>query len=748
MAKPAIKLGYPQQLEFRRIEQSAGVIQGTLAVEVEDNVQIVIFDIATEATVHPPAVDIRAIERVSFVYKEDRRFGETGPSHVLCTRDDFPRNIVHLCAGTPGCPAAPCLAIAGLQPLYERAGIEAVMVRLRDFLRDAKTGTLIAEGWEPVPFGVGQTLRAGEVIPRFFQEHATAHPLESRAVGTAINFEIEEGKYVIVFPQEVAPDEMANALAFRNEGKERRGIPWVFLWPPQDKVETDPIFADWQSGMELREGMRRIGVDDAFDVAVGDLLNRGLDFRCHRPPQGGKGMVVVLGVWRPEPIMSAFFGYSDDPLARRLELRAFMISQALDKEIVAEDAQVETIAGDYPASPELFSWVAGVEPLSPVAMLGMGALGSAIYNNLARSGLTNLLVYDKDVMLPHNLARHTARVEDLYKAKGDHAEALIRGLARDMSVRIVAKKEDVTALPLQDFKSQIADRLIIDATADERVRLRMDELRAATDTTIIRTEMFHEGRLGVAFVSPPRGPSLSDMMLTLIAAAPTIPAVADWLDHEARHPFGPKPMLYGFGCTSQTVRLPLHAVAQQAASATSVILGDRSSAGIGINSLDMQFRPTGWRWLPVESFDVLTPPTESEWRVRIAAGVIEQLKNDRQKALPSETGGYLYGICDPIRRTITIARATSLPPESVASSTSLELGPAGATAEERRLKRTTHDRIYLCGTWHSHPKGSARMSGRDHKTMMGHHARDLEQLSPTLLVIVADDEIQAHLKVP
>jgi hypothetical protein len=36
---------------------------------------------------------------------------------------------------------------------------------------------------------------------------------------------------------------------------------------------------------------------------------------------------------------------------------------------------------------------------------------------------------------------------------------------------------------------------VIDATADERVRLRMEELQAKAGVTVVRTEMFHEGRL-------------------------------------------------------------------------------------------------------------------------------------------------------------------------------------------------------------------------------------------------------------
>jgi hypothetical protein len=107
------------------------------------------------------------------------------------------------------------------------------------------------------------------------------------------------------------------------------------------------------------------------------------------------------------------------------------------------------------------------------------------------------------------------------------------------------------------------------------------------------------------------------MTRALFTTAADDPAVAAWLEHEARHPLGPDPLLAGFGCTSQTIHLPLHAVEQHASVATATILGDRSEAGIAINPLDERFRPTGWRWLPVAPFTTFKPPDQNGWTVRI-----------------------------------------------------------------------------------------------------------------------------------
>lgn len=739
---------YTHRLEARRIESSAAVVAGSLDLVVTDVGEVLEFDIASEPTVNPPVADIRDVERICFVYRHGRRFGETAPSHVLCKRDDFPRDLVHLCSTGPGGPAAPCLALGGLQPLYERVGIEAVLERMRKFLRDAKTGTLTIDGWEPVPFGIDQMPCHGEVIPHVFQDHAHGHLREGWALGMALNIEEADGRFVDVFPEALRPDDIVGALGHHNSQGKRRAIPWVFLWPTTVAPESEPIFDDWRTGAELFKGMKRIGVNHAFDTAIGALLERHIDFRCEREPLGGKGLVVVLGVWRPEPIMREFFGYSDNSEARRLELRAYRVSQDLGKDIVAPDTRVETIVGDYPASPELYRWVAGADPVPPVALIGGGAIGSAVFNHLARSGLDDALVLDHDRVRPHNLTRHTADTASLYRPKGEAAHRLLRGLICDRSLKFESFERDVTASTVDELAASVGDRLVIDATADERVRQRMDELRTKAEVTIVRSEMFHEGRLGVTFVAPPGGPALVDMMRMLFASAPVDPAVAAWLEHEEMHPLGPDPLLAGFGCTSQTIHLPLHAIEQHASVATATILGDRARSGIAINPVDERFRPTGSRWLPVEPFTTLVPATASDWTARISAPAMECITTVRARALPSETGGYLYGAWDPPARTITITTATTLPPESTASATSLQLGPANATEEERRLVLKARGRIYLCGTWHSHPNGSASMSGRDYTTMMEHHARDVQTLSPTLVVIAANDDVQAHLKLP
>ncbi|MEI9927849.1 MAG: hypothetical protein WDN44_09230 [Sphingomonas sp.] len=356
----------------------------------------------------------------------------------------------------------------------------------------------------------------------------------------AINTDLGEQVHVNLFPQVIPSEHIRAAIGDRNGGdggnREFRGIPWIFLWRDTDQVETNPIFQAWRTQGELRQGLRRLGVESDFDVALGLLKNSGVDFRVKRPPHGGTSFAVILGVWRPAPIMDDFFGYSADEDARRLELRSYLVRQDFGKEIMDDDATVDAVVGAYPPRPELMRWVAGVDAFPPFALFGYGALGSAIYNNLIRSGADDAFVQDKDRLLVHNFARHTGSIGDAHHLKVEEARQLMNSVVQGGSAKLTTFGEDIVSLPSDVLAQRIQGRLLIDATADELVRKKLDDVRSRAAVTVVRTEMFHEGRLGVTFVAPPGGPTLSELVLSLIAAAPHETAIAAWLEHEARHP--------------------------------------------------------------------------------------------------------------------------------------------------------------------------------------------------------------------
>ena len=100
-----------------------------------------------------------------------------------------------------------------------------------------------------------------------------------------------------------------------------------------------------------------------------------------------------------------------------------------------------------------------------VVLLGAGALGSALAEQLVRMGLQNLTLVDDDLLEPGNLVRHTLMISDLYQPKAKTLATRLNQL--NPSARVVGL---ITTVPTKDavLEAAIAGAtLIIDATASD-----------------------------------------------------------------------------------------------------------------------------------------------------------------------------------------------------------------------------------------------------------------------------------------
>jgi proteasome lid subunit RPN8/RPN11 len=745
--------------EMALMAGSAGVQEQTVSLEIEAQTGTarISFTLQTETPVLPPIADIRPEERLVFAYEDIEAIGVSAPTLVLSGRDDFPKDLGHLNPVGPGQPASLCLTRTGLQPIYDRYGIEGVMVRLRTWMRDAMTGGLMVDGWEPVPFSAAMPMRGGLLDPAAFQEIASKRRAELGWT-TGVAQIPEEADHVVLNATEIdatkPPHLSALSVAVKaltNEHSHRVGVPWVFLWPADDKPIKKPVFGFWTTYRDMRDGLAEVGLTRPLEAAIGTILGNGCD--CQHAP-ARRTLVILIGLWRPVRLAKNIFGLSNDLVARRLEIKAYTLETKLTGDLLADDTKLCGILADPMPSPALFRWTTGTPILAPAGLIGYGALGQAIADHLLRSGIEEMIAIDRDTMLAHNLARHDGEIHDLYRPKINRLER--SAIALTVSIhrpQIRAFKDD--AAKLSD--SELADRLggarvIIDATADERVRGRLTKFNSHDRRQIVRIEIFHHGHLGVQFVTNPSGnPSLFDLYYVLCREALTNDGVARWLyDEHVGLGADQDELLFGFGCSSRTTRLPNFVVAQHASAFMPTIvrgLTGETPPGIGLNQLGDDFRPLGWRWIDAPEFIQIEPASAPNWTIRLHPEVLAFLADERNKALPKETGGYLYGGWDTALKQVTVVAATPLPPGSTASAPLLTLGPAGNTSLEQRLTRRTGRRIWLCGTWHSHPGASAAMSEKDVATVSAFTSLDHQVGVPTLLVIVAaEGHIEVHFR--
>ena len=752
--------------EVVQIQDDRAIKRNSLRVRyLEDSRIVILFTLKTDRVSDPERGDILDEEPIALVYPEGK-VGTNAP-FVCSDRKNFPRDLTHLNPVSNTSPVSICLAREGLQAVYERFGVKGVIERLRDWLRDARTDSLNRDGWEPISVAVNSAvgLIDGERSQTFAWEIG-----DDPGWGWSMGFALEEKT-----PKQRWSTGLANSYFFPHEGLLRpdgpllnhvdqmyesavnalRGIPslvpvpTIFAWQDQGTSEGNIAFHEYSSAAELREDLGKLGLKEKLDNAIGQFLTWGPQEYEKIP----RAIVALIGVRRPLPIVGDRFGLANHQEARRLEIKAFVIRAQSARDLLEDRAEVREIALMPLPSRGLSADVSGVHPKQGVCIVGYGALGSEIAGFFARMGVGEINVIDNDVLLSHNLARHEATLLSLGLTKANavqHLDTLLH-LSSDRSFQ--GYTDNVVHLSAEELATRMPPHaVLIDASASDSVRRSLPIKARELSKRIIRVEIFDEGYLGVQSVEGDGGnPDLLDLYYMLCQLGLIDEAVRRWLITEIRNRSKPQTVASGFSCTSATLRLPKWIIASHAAAfmprLTLSLDGTEGEAGVGLNALSRDGTPMGWSWYAVPSLKVYNPSSAPGWEVRIADDVCRNMRVFSKRQSPRETGGYLYGGWNLDLQRITVTAATPEPPETKGSTTALNLGRSGKTKEERLIQRYCGQRISLVGTWHSHPQGSAQMSGRDQRTLSAFRRENEKRALPTLLVICGKRSIGVHLEV-
>lgn len=741
--------------ELSRISRSGPIVEESLDASVsEDGGFVIALEIRTDVLLSDEEADIRDIEPVFFRYPRKELVGRNAPI-ISSGRPDFPRNLQHLITSRADEPAVFCLARTGLQPIYEHAGIEGVIARLVDWLRDAKTKSYHADGWEPVPVVWPEKPVLGYLNPRYLQEYAAANPNGGYAyIRAEINHSLVDGTFIhaespIIDLEENEALQQAKQLLTMRLEKNVSHIPAVFCWAKSNEPDEFPYFNTWTDINSIVEGTKAAGLNKHLCDAM-KRLEPLFGLHCDGDKAGRRAVILILGIWRPVPIDPTIVGLSENSEARRLELRTYYLTRDLSDYLNCWDtkSEVQPFIGMVPPISETLAAVSGEDPLPPFTIIGAGAIGSAFIDYATRGGATAFSVYDNDVLLAHNLARHRGTEELMRYGKADVAAVIASQRLQGTQVR--RHSVNFLEVKINEVAEEFAKaELIIDASADAQVRRRLS-FGWESNAKVLRSEIFHEGRLGVSYLTElGNDHNLTMMHMQLIARAEHDPVVRDWLKYEATQSFLDNELILGFGCSSMTTKMPAYKVDAHASSSFAFCkkhAPDLSSPAVLLNSIDDSGLPRGateWHPSPISTFG----PSEvtANWKVLFSDSVLETLHRLRLECAPDETGGYLYGGIDEYTSQIYVVAASGQPPDTIASPSNLQLGRWGQTPWEKSFVRRTKGRLAVVGTWHSHPKSPPTASRRDWKTVEGFVAEDLMRALPTLMAITGSQEDRMYV---
>lgn len=369
-------------------------------------------------------------------------------------------------------------------------------------------------------------------------------------------------------------------------------------------------------------------------------------------------------------------------------------------------------------------------------LVGAGAIGSHIADCLIREGRFVWTVVDDDRILPHNLARHVARSQDVMRPKAvvlaDHINGIVAGGERGAQP-VVANLFDVDERGAAVAKALSEADIIIDATASVAAERALSDCKVGAR----RLSAFFNpsGEAAVLLIEPQdRSVTLRALEAQYLGLVLRTPRLADHLGKLA------ETIAYTGACRAITNRIPQSRAA---------LLAGLVARGISTAADELWGKISVWTLAPdgevvhdAAAVELVWQYKTQGWCISIGTGLVGRIIAMRQMRLPSETGGMLFGIVDIPAKRIHLVDATTAPPDSVEEPSSFVRGARGVDEIMESVQRRTAGQVRYVGEWHSHPIGTtARPSSIDAMQIDWLAALTGMDTMPALMVIAADTEL-------
>ena len=377
-----------------------------------------------------------------------------------------------------------------------------------------------------------------------------------------------------------------------------------------------------------------------------------------------------------------------------------------------------------------------------ITIIGTGALGSQIAENLGRMGAADLMLIDKDIMLPHNLARHSLGREFVGTAK-----------SLGLMVKLGSILNNYSALDCA-----ICD-ILKPGQFTEKVKAAVSKANLVVDcsTSIAVARKISED----SFCNCPRvsiflNPSGTDLVVLAEDWSRTLKL--DYLEMAYYRCLLNDPNLvnhltdssgeirYGSSCRDLSSIIPQDHITLHAALATRTIL-----------KLIDSHQPMAGIWnFSAESFSVhyLDIPYSTEIRCRFQSWtlctdelLLKKISGLRAAKLPNETGGVLLGSYNVRTKTVYVVDSILAPPDSEEYPFAFIRGYRGQAGKIEKVQKTTAQNLTYVGEWHSHPDGIG-IAASQADTMVFEWIRDnLEREGlPPLMLIAGDNKAEFYIE--
>lgn len=380
-----------------------------------------------------------------------------------------------------------------------------------------------------------------------------------------------------------------------------------------------------------------------------------------------------------------------------------------------------------------------------ITAIGLGALGSQVFINLIRAGQGDWTLIDKDILLPHNLARHAL-------------DGFSVGFPKVHQLATIANKT-VDGIPIAD--SIVAD--VLNPLESPEIQQKFKKafktaeiiLDASASITVARS-LVHDIDSSARRISIFINPEGADVVILAEDKKREIPLDSlemqyyrhliseDSLEGHLKRNEGR--IRYGSSCRDVSTTIPQDFVALQAAICSRAIhqLMSTEQASLSIWRTDEEQINVQKYVFPAKNSIIRKI---GEWTLYTDAGVIDKAHKERVNKLPNETGGILVGEHDMQRKIVYIADCLPAPPDSKEWPTGFIRGYQGLKLLRKKIKKQTGDQLDNIGEWHSHPPECNVKPSQDDRNFFNWLSdyMNVDGLPPLMLIVGDSGDYEFYL---
>jgi len=699
----------------------------------DTNEEIVIFDAEVELG-QECKNDIRPVERLAVHFDPS----DKSLPKVFALREDFPQ-VPHLIQTANEFPRCLCLYEESVEEAKLRWTAVSLVSRIRDWLALTAKGKLHAEDQPLEPLLLTSPFRL--IVPPDFLENEKQGEMGLLTISETIPGDNQETLIAKYSDREKKPGKKIEYVVTTLYGSPQQH--GVIRHHPRDLKEVHDLAK--RAGIDLLETLRT-------RIPSWHTENRHLNLL-----QARLAVVLVLPKSRNgTKDIEAVDVFPFLSLARVLEIgQAIGIWDIRDgrpgalvpvaRERKGDSVAVIPVTLTRAFSRDLAARQNGLpRPVDrKIAAVGMGALGSQLFLNLARTGYGEWTLIDNDVLLPHNLARHALTGLAVGYEKATALAHIVnemfddRPIAKAIGANIITPNKD-TAEPLRVALAE-AD-VILDMSASIPVAR---HLARDVESPARRVSLFLNPKgtdLVMLAEDEKRAARLDYLEMLYYRHLLNVEAFENHLERP------PDRLRYGNSCRDINSTLPQDLVALHAA------IGSRALHDCTENG---KASITVWR---------ADASTGNVKRCKIPTGKAIEMKYDgwtyctdqrlldkvykaRETRLPNETGGVLLGSFDMQRKIAYVMDSLPSPPDSTEWPTVYIRGCQGLKQRVDRVRAITWAGLDYVGEWHSHPPGAGcGLSPDDAKAFLWLKAYMLADGFPALMLIAGDEEYRFYVE--